>query len=285
MNLRKRDFSGFVTFTPGRVFVNSSLGCPARCSYCYISDYGYGRKPTLAPFSGDELHEHLYDQRHLWQQSDYNIISFGCFSESMCKPYIQKTLEFVKAVASFGMPIQIATKWGVSEDAVEEFSSAVNCSGQLNIFASLVTLRHWENIEPGTRPPEERISTLLRFKEAGQNTYLYIKPVIPGITDADAPGIRDIMQKNGLDICVVGALFSNPQIVRALRSKIANVDSHSLDLHPQSTKFQVPGSAELRMAYPVSTLDQVIATLTTDTLIKTFYNSVDATKYKTIPQS
>lgn len=265
--------------------MNSSLGCPARCTYCYISEYGYGQKPTLASFSGDELRQHLYDNRHQWQQSDYNIISFGCFSESMCKPYIQKTLEFVRAIASFGMPIQIATKWSVSDETVEEFSSAVNYSGQLNIFASLVTLRHWENIEPGTRSPKERISTLLRFKDAGQNTYLYIKPVIPGITDLDAPAIRDIMQENGFDVCVVGALFSNQQITRALQSKVANVASHSLNLHPQATKFQVPGSADLRMAYPVSTLDQVIATLTTNTYIKTFYNSVDATRYKTIPQS
>lgn len=285
MNLSKREFSGFVTFTPGRVFVNSSLGCPARCSYCYISDYGYGQKPLLASFSGDELRKHLYDHRHSWQTSDYNIISFGRFSESMCNPYIQKTLEFVRAVASFDMPIQIATKWGVSGEVAEEFSNAVNYSGQLNIFASLVTLKHWETIEPGTRPPKDRISTLLRFKDAGQNTYLYIKPVIPGITDEEAPGIRDVMQENGFDVCVVGALFSNQLITHAIRSKIANVDSHGLNLHPQSTKFPIPGSADLQMAYPISTLDQVIAILTANTGIKAFYNSVEATKYKTIPQS
>lgn len=70
-------------------------------------------------------------------------------------------------------------------DIIKEFRDA-------EVGMTITSLEGWQNFEPNASPVEERIKTLEKFHKAGIQTYIFLGPVLPYITDN---GLDELMQK------------------------------------------------------------------------------------------
>lgn len=267
-------YHGFVAFTRRRVFVNSALGCPSRCSYCYIKDYGVGDRPVLAAFSGDSLGAYLRANGHFVPGRTGDLLSFGCFTESFHSRTAGKTLELIRAAAELGNPIQVATKQELSTATVRWLATAQCYPGQISVFVSVTTLLRWKSIEPGTAPPSRRLRTIRRAREVGLPACLYVKPFLVGVTDHELPVFKEAISEFRPTCLVVGNLYTSSRI----EERIVGFTQVSED-YEGVEPFPVPGQAELKEAYPESVLASFEEHLACGSETVIFRHSSDAVRY------
>lgn len=129
---------------PDRLFVNTSLGCCANCSYCYL--------PTLNYSKGKELNTYITAEELIKQVESYDgykpgkegtLISFGCYSECWDENNKPQTIKLLKYFLEKGNQIQFATKKYVDYKELSEISKLIKYEGQLIIFISSATISEW----------------------------------------------------------------------------------------------------------------------------------------------
>lgn len=197
----------FLTGKRDRLFLNSALGCNSACSYCYLPDLQLqtGVQPELH-ITADALLERLMRDPRFNAGRDGTILSVGCFSECWDAVNRPTTLELLSRLLRFQNPIQFATKRRVRATDLETFAPAIRWKGQVTIFISCATLDR--KLELRTAPPQERFKSFGAAHEWGIPAYLYLKPVLPGVTINDLPGFLDVVRTWGVD-AVVGDRFSS----------------------------------------------------------------------------
>ena len=238
----------FVSVAENRVFINSALGCASRCLYCYLADIGLGLTLDLASFGGNELVEFISSDPSFKEGAHGTLLSFGCFTESLDPRALPKTLEFVEATSRLGNPIQIATKRELETDVIEKLTRIQRYPSQIAAFVSLVTFSRWTTLEPGTQSPRRRLRGLKNAVRGGLTGCLYIKPFVPGITDADTKLFTDALEMNQPHAAVVGPLYANERLSTLLAMKspvlgaddfaVPNVPIRSADSHDVSAEFR-----------------------------------------------
>lgn len=212
-SIRNRALSGFLQFDFRRVFINPVLGCPASCIYCYLHECGYAGKPVLMPISARELLRIICNEPSFVDGKYGHVLSIGCFSEPFERTALEKTLEIVQSLATLGNPIQLATKHNVSERVAKDLAKSISYENQLAVFVSISSFLRWQELEPGTTAPTNRIKAIATLRKIGIPACLYIKPTIPGITDAEIEIMQSVVKECNPCGCVVGNLYATDKIV------------------------------------------------------------------------
>lgn len=90
-----------------RIFINTSLGCKGKCSYCYLSKIGYDNNHIVSKVKkAEELIEEIK-----WQGVSKNtLITLGCFSECWDNINKSETIKLIQYFLKKGNQIQLATK-------------------------------------------------------------------------------------------------------------------------------------------------------------------------------
>lgn len=196
----------YVYGDPYRLFLNTALGCVARCQYCYLPDLGMGGEPAY--ISAEETLSLLHQSEDFVPGPQGTILSLGCYSECWDEINKPETVRLLAALAAQGNYLQMATKQAISREELAELDALAQYPGQLGIYLSAPTLSHAGELEPGTAPPEARLAPA-RWRAELKNIYfvLYLKPVLDGVTLEDAEAYGRLMKTHNLP-AIVGPLLA-----------------------------------------------------------------------------
>jgi DNA repair photolyase len=214
-----------------RVFLNTELGCASSCSYCYLPSEGYFVGKASAQASRLGAHEILTalaaDPRILWG-TDGTIFSIGCFSECWDRRNRTETIKLIQGLLPKLNKVQLATKRRIAKEDLEKITTSSGWRNQLAVFVSSATISEWTKYERGTTHPVKRFQTLEACQSFGIAAYLYIKPVIPGVTISDANLYASLMERYKVGAIVGDRFTENTSGNRSPISKklgiIENID-------------------------------------------------------------
>ena len=215
-----------------RIFVNTSLGCTGKCSYCYLDKMGYDNSSIV----GDvRKAEELIEEIEKAGISRDTLITLGCFSECWDDNNKPETIKLIKYFLQKGNQIQLSTKKEISVEEARKFENLIQYLGQLVVFVSSATISKWDTVEKGTDSPSERFSTFKISKKLNIPTALYMKPILKEITKRDIELYKEVIQRYGVKNVVVGSIFGE----KASKEAVHFSNKGTLFYNPISEEFEI----------------------------------------------
>jgi DNA repair photolyase len=176
---------------PFRWSLNPYKGCVHGCHYCYarryhsFMDLNAGPDFSSVVFVKANLPVVLRQElrRPSWKREE---VAVGTATD----PYqpiegrYRLTRACLQAFADHANPISLVTKGTLivrDTDLLADLAAGPGCT----VVFSLTTLDRdlWQQLEPGTPPPLQRLAAMRRLAEAGVRAGVLIAPVLPGLTD------------------------------------------------------------------------------------------------------
>lgn len=164
--------------------VNPYTGCSHACRYCYASfmkKYTGHREPW-GSFVDAKVNAADVLERQLVKAAKGQV-----YMSSVTDPYQPAenryglTRKCLEILLKHQFPVSIQTKSSLvlrDMDIIKKFKS-------IEVgFTICMDDGHAAGLEPGASPPSERVEALRKLHEAGIRTYVFIGPVIPGVSDA-----------------------------------------------------------------------------------------------------
>lgn len=173
--------------------LNPYRGCTHACTYCYAVVTHAHLGLDAADFASTvfvktNLPEVLRAElaRPSWRNER---VAIGTATDPYqpCEGRYRLTRAALEAFRERGTPITIVTKSTlVLRDL--ELLAAMARETQVTVQFSIISLDPlvWRQVEPGTPPPAKRLTVLRRLADAGVPCGVYLAPILPGITDAEA---------------------------------------------------------------------------------------------------
>lgn len=188
-----------------RIFVNTTLGCKAKCCYCYLPNLDLGEE--IQYFSAKEVIKQVMGLDYFVKGKKGTIISIGCYSECWDERNKKETIYLIKYFAQFGNYIQLASKKEILLEELAMINNMLQHEKQLGIYISIPCISVSEKLEPGTDLVKKRIRPL-EYKDQFRGIYfvLYIKPVLQDVTIKDKQRYYELIKKYKINT-VVGSLL------------------------------------------------------------------------------
>ncbi len=238
----RRDWHARRSPIPCGMTIHTGMGCSYGCAYCYIYDMGFTMKPQPYPLTGEELVYALLVNPYFVPGPKGTLLAFGSVTEPFMPETAGRALEYLRATRDLlGNPQQVSTKTALKGRLLEEFMESVD--PRIDVLVSITTLRKWRLLEPGASPPDERLEFMRILAETGFSVTLFLRPIIPGVTDAEAEEILARAAEAGVRKVVPGTLRVTPGILRRLKASRAvdpSIIEARLPRHPRNPRDQVP---------------------------------------------
>jgi len=224
---------------PCGLTIHSAIGCPNNCIYCYIQDMGFDfteAKPY--GLTGDELLYALLSNPYFIPSSWGTFLAFGSIADPFNKKVTYKTLEYLNAISTLGNPCQFSTKAHIDEDLAAKLT---NIKTSISPLITIITIEKAEQLEPKAPSVEERLETIRNLKRQKLKPILFLRPIIPGVTEYEVNEILKAAKKAGAVGVVVGGLRITKRIIERL--KAANIDVKPImERAPKAnlTEVQIP---------------------------------------------
>ena len=167
--------------------VNPYVGCSHSCLYCYAQ--------SMPQFSGSSRHwgqfvdvrKNIVDvlRREIPSKSIGRVM-FGTVTDCY-QPQERKyclTRQCLELFKEANWPVTVLTKSALVVRDIDIFTGMKDCSVGLSI--NTIENKYRKVIEPGADSIERRLSALKQLTGAGLDTYAFIAPVIPGVTNLEA---------------------------------------------------------------------------------------------------
>ncbi|CAJ1344304.1 unnamed protein product [Effrenium voratum] len=202
----------------------SGHSCSYACRYCYIQDWYAFVQPAPTELSGTEVLLALLYNSNWIPSRDFIILG------DVCDPFHQnlrvRTMEYIRAVAVLGSPIQFSTKSFITKALcaqLAQWSVAHQCP--INGLVTCTTLRHVQQLEPEAPPVEQRMETIRNLSSAGLSTFLFLRPLLPLEPFEDFEQLILAAKAAGAEGVVVGSLRVSRKIYRRLKqAKVVNME-------------------------------------------------------------
>ncbi|MCD6349041.1 MAG: radical SAM protein [Candidatus Korarchaeota archaeon] len=220
-----------LTIHPGR-------GCSYGCLYCYIEDMGIPREPELPNLNGLQLAYAIASNPYTLVGNNGTFLAFGSVTEPFLPRIREKTIEYLEAVRKYlGNPSQFSTKAYLSEEDVKVVAAA---DPSVSALVTVPALEWAKRLEPYAPSPELRFKTIENLLSAGLHVSLFLRPLIPGITEDEGPKILRRVADLGARGVVLGAL----RVTRSILEKLESIGLKDLEARmtrkPRDAKDQVP---------------------------------------------
>lgn len=190
--------------------IHTGIGCKYSCTYCYIYDMGFPHKVTPYPLTGEELVLALLLNPYFIPGRDGSLVAFGSVTEPFLPETFPKTIEYLEHVGALGNPIQLSTKSSLSSKEAAEVGRVVRGH---NILMTVITLKKYRELEPLAPPPSERFRTCTLLTKYGAAITLFVRPIIPGVTDVEVRNILEEALSHGIRTVVFGGLRITKRIL------------------------------------------------------------------------
>ncbi len=234
---------------PCGLTVHTGSGCKFGCVYCYVPDMGFDMRPRSYPLNGLQLVYALASNPYLVPGPEGTLLAFGSVTEPFMEETRERALEYLEAVNRYlGNPTQIATKAYLSSEDASEL--ARRADPRIDVLVTIITMKLAKKLEPGAPSPEERLETIQHLSRLGVHVTLFLRPIIPGVTEHEVPQILRAAKMAGARGVVPGSLRVTWGILRRLRAVGINVEAimERLPKPPRHPKDQVTvRETELKM--------------------------------------
>lgn len=195
----------YIIQNKNRLFINTSLGCSAKCRYCYLPNIEIDNNiPEVKTKKAEEIINELAN----YHFNEKFLISLGCFSECWSNQCKKETLKILKFFLAKGNQVQLSTKKQIKAKDIKSIVKYIKYKGQLVIFISSSTISECSKIEVNTDSIAKRFKTFQLSKIYPIVTALYIKPVLKDITVKDINLYKDYIRKYEIDDVVVGSMLT-----------------------------------------------------------------------------
>ncbi len=206
---------------PCGLTVHTCIGCPFYCTYCYIDDLGFahGEAHPYALKAEEWIYAVLSNPSFLPGNLG-TYLAFGSVCEPLHGKCGERTISYLEQVVKLGNPCQVATKAVIDEELAEKLSKVGG--GLLNVLVTIVTLKHHEKLEPRTPSPLDRIEALKNLRKAGVPTFIFLRPLIPGINIEEVEEIVVEGKQAGAVGVVLGGFRVSKRILERLEKAGVN---------------------------------------------------------------
>jgi DNA repair photolyase len=226
---------------PCGMTIHTGIGCNVGCLYCYVPDMGFPLKPQPYPLNGLQLAYALAINPYFVPGAKGTLLAFGSVTEPFLRETVERTLEYLRTTRDYlGNPQQLSTKLILDDYNIERLVNAIE--PKANILLTVTTIKYASILEPRAPPAEERFAFASRLVKRGVNVTLFLRPIIPGVTDKELDDIYRMAVEAGIKTVVPGSLRVTFGIIRRLKaSRVVDVNEilKRLPRKPRSNRDQV----------------------------------------------
>jgi len=232
----KKDYHAKRAPRPCGLTIHTGTGCSYCCVYCYIYDMGFNTKVSPYPLRGIELVAALLSNPYFIPTLNGTLLAFGSITEPFLPEIYERTLEYLQATYNYLQnPIQISTKASLTDEQIIRVSKV---SPRISVLVTLITLKRFRELEPLAPHPLMRLKMASKMFKLGFHVSLFIRPLIPSVTDHEIQSIFETALSYGVKKAVLGSLRVTNRILRNLKSLGIDLSSR-LSIRPEGKK-QVP---------------------------------------------
>jgi DNA repair photolyase len=211
-----RDFHAKRPPRPCGITVHTAIGCIYQCKYCYIYDMGFKREVKPYPLTGLQLVYALLSNKYFIPGLRGTYLAIGSISEPFHPLIVDKTLEYVECFYRYlNNPVQFSTKAYINRQVAVKLANL--SSKRISPLVTIVTLSESRNLEPYAPSPEKRFESIRNMRETGLKPFLFLRPIIPGLTEREYKEIIDLAAEYGAIGVIAGGLRVTKRILRELR--------------------------------------------------------------------
>lgn len=226
---------------PCGMTIHTGIGCNFSCLYCYVPEMGFPLRPKPYPLSGLQLVYALLINPYFVPGKPGTLLAFGSVTEPFMKTTIERALEYLEATWRYlGNPQQISTKSVLDGEHLERFMSKAD--PRISVLLSITTIHYATVLEPGAPSPDERFDFARKLTRKGMHATLFLRPIIPGVTDKEFDEIMRRARDAGIRTMVPGSLRVTPGILRRLwasRAVDVSLIERRLPRQPLNSRDQV----------------------------------------------
>ncbi len=205
---------------PCGITIHTGIGCSYRCSYCYIYDMGF--PATVEPYPLTHLEIVYALARNPYVVPGYTLAAYGSVTEPFLNETRNLALEYIENIYRWlGLMSQISTKGLVDTEIIRRIKSA---EPNMSILITIVTIDRCRDLEPYAPSPIDRILYASQASKQGLHVSLFIRPIIPTVTDREIENILRIAIENNISNIVLGSLRVTQTIIDRLWIRGINID-------------------------------------------------------------
>lgn len=220
----KKDSHSYRIPRPCGITVHPGIGCPNKCLYCYLVDFGPNfQTPKPYKLNGLEISLSLLYNKWFVPGKMGTFIAIG----SVCEPFhpicYEKTIDYLKSFAKYlKNPMQFSTKAFLNTEQVHEITEAIN-KQPLSTLVTIITIKNAKKLEPNVPSPEKRFETISNLRDDGFKPLLFLRPIIPGVTDKEFEEIFEKASNAGAIGVVLGSFRISRKILERLKRAHVNL--------------------------------------------------------------
>lgn len=253
VKIANRDHHARRKIRPCGFTVHTGIGCSASCLYCYIYDMGFTVKTARYPLTPLGLIYSLTLNPYLVFGENGTFLALGSVTEPFLHETKNYTLELISYINKYlGNPTQISTKWVLTQYDINRLFHA---DRHISILYTIVAYDLSRKLEPKAPSINLRFEIIKCMIKAGLKVALFIRPIIPGITDKEIDKIFNKAVDIGIKDIVIGTLRVTkgiyeklsvfPEVKNQLKRRISQeLSSKQILVHSKDLKEKI-----MRKAY------------------------------------
>jgi DNA repair photolyase len=202
--------------------VNVTQGCALGCTYCYIRSYrSYPGPETIILF--ENTAEVLSDELKRKRKPPARVYFSPSSDAFQYLPEVQAvSLASMRVLLEQDIEVAFLTKGFIAEPFLDLFEHHYQgVVAQIGITS--LDRRLWRVFEPRTAPPEQRIESAKKLRQAGVEVTARIDPLIPDVTDTPenlAPLLEKLADA-GITFAAASYIFLRSGFGRSLAMQVA----------------------------------------------------------------
>ena len=196
------------------ITIHTGIGCSYGCVYCYIWDMGFPGKPKPYPLNSLQMAYALALNPYVVPR--YTFAAYGSVTEPFLEETKDKAVDYMRTIYRYLLlPSQVSTKSLLTSDLVKKL---INTDPNLSLLISITGISEKaRRLEPRAPDPIMRIESASYLKGTNIIPTLFIRRIIPGVTDKEFENILDLASNAGIRTLVLGTLRVTSGIVRRLK--------------------------------------------------------------------
>ncbi|MCI5140861.1 MAG: hypothetical protein D3909_03855 [Candidatus Electrothrix sp. ATG1] len=194
----------FLFYNQERLFINTRLGCLARCNYCYLDDIGIPKGIIVKQTNANNIINAISEKSRTIWKPEKTLASFGCYSDpwdDYSKYHTKKIMVFLNQI---GYRVTLSTKKAVKSIDLKEIHFLNK--KHLYFLISIPVANEIATMEKGTSSLYNRINSIETLHNNGFNVAIYIKPFIENKTLKSLPKIIEVLKQFRIPV-ILGRLF------------------------------------------------------------------------------
>ncbi len=197
------------------ITIHTGVGCSYGCVYCYIWDMGFPGRPKPYPLSALQIAYAIALNPYV--VPGYTFAAYGSVTEPFLEETRDKAIEYIRTVYNYlALPSQVSTKSIITKELARELSRT---DPYLSVLISVTGIgKNARRLEPRAPDPLERIESARILAGTTVTPTLFIRPIIPGITDKEIDEILEAAKRAKVKTIVLGTLRVTSGIVKRLSS-------------------------------------------------------------------